>query len=71
MSSEDIIKKAYYDPDTGFIGMDKLYRKLKPQGITRFQIKTFVENKKYIKEIRKRHKNKHLLYLDFLDKNIK
>ena len=31
-NSDDKIKKAYYDPGSGFVGIDKLYRKLKNDG---------------------------------------
>ena len=38
------IYNAYYDPKTGFQSVDKLYRKLEDKGITRNQIKDFINN---------------------------
>ena len=35
---EDLIKRAYYDTKTGFISSNKLYQKLKLQGVTLKQI---------------------------------
>ena len=38
------IRRMYYDPKNGYIGADKLFHKLKYQGITRNEIKTFIKN---------------------------
>lgn len=42
--SENIIRQAYYDPLTGFSGVDKLFNKLKSQGITKTQITNFLKS---------------------------
>ncbi len=42
MNKEDIIKKAYYDPEEGFVGITKLHYKLKSQGISLNDIKKFI-----------------------------
>ena len=41
---EDKIKEAYYNPTTGLISANKLYQKLKEQGITLKQIKEFIRS---------------------------
>ena len=40
---EDKIKEAYYNPDIGLISANKLYHKLKDQGITLKQIQEFIK----------------------------
>jgi hypothetical protein len=42
MSKEEIIKKAYYDTETGFVGINKLYEKLKGK-VTKKDIKNFLD----------------------------
>ena len=37
------IREAYYDPKMGLVSMDRLYRKLRSQGITRKQLKEFFD----------------------------
>ena len=49
------IYNAYYDPKTGFQSVEKLYRKLKDKGITRKQIKDFINNQ----EVYQLHKQQH------------
>ena len=41
--SEELIRKTYYDPETGFTGVDKLYRILKSKGVTKKQIQDFLK----------------------------
>src|SRR5690348_11280877 len=36
---DEIIRKSFYDPEIGFQGTDKLFDKLKEQGITRKEIR--------------------------------
>lgn len=55
--AEKIIRKAYYDPSTGFSGVDKLYQKLKSKGITRKQIKEFI-NKQEVYQTTKKNTGK-------------
>ena len=50
-----MIYNAYYDPKTGFQSGEKLYRKLKDKGITRNQIKDFINNQ----EVHQLHKQQH------------
>jgi hypothetical protein len=40
---EQVIKDKYYDPLTGFVGVDKLYHKLKRRGFTRKEIQDFLD----------------------------
>ena len=37
------IRQAYYDPKMGLVSGDRLYRKLRSQGITRKDITNFLE----------------------------
>ena len=37
------IHQAYYDPKVGLVSGDRLYRKLRSQGITRKDITNFLE----------------------------
>lgn len=46
MNKEEIIRKYYYDPEVGFSGIDKLYYKLKNQGINRHDIINFLKKQK-------------------------
>jgi len=55
--SQDIVRKAYYNPDEGFVGIDKLYRKLKPQGVTRADIITFLK-KQEVYQVNKKNNRK-------------
>jgi len=54
MSNIDIIKETYYNPLTGFIGIEKLYKRLKKKGydITRDTIEDFL-NKQYTNQVNK------------------
>ena len=45
----------YYDPKTGFQSIEKLYRKLKYKGITRNQIKYFIN----VQDVHQLHKQQH------------
>lgn len=38
-----LIKDTYYDPDSGYVGADKLYHRLKSKGVKRSEIKAFLE----------------------------
>jgi transposase-like protein len=53
MNSQDIIRDAYYDPSIGFIGANALYKKLKNQGITMKDIKTFMKNQEVVQRNKK------------------
>jgi hypothetical protein len=50
MSNEDIIRKVYYDPNTGFSGIEKTYQTLKKMGsnIKREEIKKFLEKQEVV-----------------------
>ena len=52
-----IIREAYYNPKTGFIGADKLYQKLKKQKITKKQIVAFLKNQEVV-QINKKDRTK-------------
>ncbi len=43
-SNEEIIRNVFYSPETGFGGIEKIYRTLKKQGhkISRTEIKQFI-----------------------------
>ena len=43
MDNEKLLHETYYNPTTGLISANKLYQKLKDQGITLKQIKDFLE----------------------------
>ncbi|MDR3550280.1 MAG: hypothetical protein P4L31_02620, partial [Candidatus Babeliales bacterium] len=44
MNHTEVIRDAYYNPETGFVGVDKLYHKLKPQGIQKKEITAFLKS---------------------------
>jgi hypothetical protein len=46
------IKDIYYDPEQGFVGIDKIYRKLKEKGIkaTRNQISEVIKKQEVLSE---------------------
>ena len=52
-----IIRQAYYNPKTGFIGADKLYQKLKKQKVTKKQIVAFLKNQEVV-QINKKDRTK-------------
>lgn len=58
MSIEEIIKKSYFDPSTGYAGANKLYEKLKKEhkGITRKKIQE-VLNKQEVVQLNKKEKS--------------
>ena len=49
---EQLIKDTYYNPKTGYIGINKLYNKLKNKGITKTEIKK-VLSKQYVYQLDK------------------
>ncbi|MDR3594723.1 DDE-type integrase/transposase/recombinase [Clostridium sp.] len=52
-NKQDTIKELYYSPSEGFIGADALYKKLKPQGITMKDIKTFLDKQSVVQRNKK------------------
>lgn len=60
--SEDIIRKTYYNPDEGFVGIDKLYRKLKSSGVTKDEIKAFLK-KQEVYQVNKKNNKKSASWL--------
>lgn len=48
-----IIRDAFYSPETGFVGVDKLYAILKPQGIKRAEIKEWMQSQEVVQRNRK------------------
>ena len=40
--TDAILQKVYYDPKIGLVSEDRLYKKLKSQGITRKQVSEFL-----------------------------
>ena len=52
-TKDKLIELAYYNPITGFVGADKLYHKLKSQGITRKDILHFLKRQEIVQITRK------------------
>ena len=52
-AKDKLIELAYYNPLTGFVGTDKLYHKLKSQGITRKDILHFLKRQEIVQITRK------------------
>ena len=46
----DQLHQAFYDPEKGYVGAEKLYSRLKHTGVTFKQVKTFCASKKQYKE---------------------
>ena len=40
--TDAILQKVYYDPKIGLVSADRLYKKLKSQGITRKQVLSLI-----------------------------
>ena len=57
MSKDNIIKQAYYDPNIGFVGINKLHQKLKSSGISINDIKKFIA-KQEVYQINKKNNQK-------------
>jgi len=60
MSNEDIIRKVYYDPNTGFGGIEKTYQKLKKIGsnIKRSEIQKFLKKQEVVQVNQKNYGQK-------------
>ena len=58
MSKDLIIREAYYNPEYGLTGIEDLYNKLKSQGITKTQIKNFL-NKQESYQLHKKPRRIH------------
>jgi hypothetical protein len=56
-AKEEIIRKAYYDPEVGYLGLQKLFHKLKDQGISKFRIRQFLAKQEVYQKTKKRYKN--------------
>lgn len=56
---ENIIREAYYDPLVGFVGMNKLYHKLKSYGITREQINDFLQKQEVYQTTKKNNQSRN------------
>jgi len=54
---DKLIKDAYYNPDTGYVGAQKLYEKLKKEGVTLPQVKRFLKNQEVVQLTKKNHQN--------------
>lgn len=54
---DDIIRKAYYNPEEGYVGIDKLYRKLKSKGVTREDITSFLKRQE-VYQVNKKNNRK-------------
>jgi len=56
MTNQDLLKEIYFDTKTGFISLDKLYKKVKSKGILKKEVKQFydsLEVKQIYKPIKK------------------
>ena len=58
MSKDLIIRETYYNPEYGLTGIEELYNKLKSQGITKTQIKNFL-NKQESYQLHKKPRRIH------------
>lgn len=84
MNKEAIIKQAYYDPEIGFSGINKLYHKLKSQGISINDIKKFISKQEVYQQNKKNNEKGNsfipryplqefqvdLIYLDYPNLNL-
>ena len=52
--AEEIIREAYYDPEQGYLGIDKLFHKLKDQGISKYRIRKFLAKQEVYQTTKKR-----------------
>src|SRR5690349_12958624 len=59
-SNEEIIKEYYYNPKTGFKGIDATYQDLKSQGITKDEIKRFLEKQETAQIYKQQEKPKFI-----------
>ena len=48
MEVNKILQQAYYDPSTGLISAQKLYQKLKVQGVTLKQVQDFLKKQEVV-----------------------
>ena len=48
-----LIRDAYYNPETGYVGARKLHRRLKKQGVTLREIQSFLKNQEVVQVNRK------------------
>lgn len=53
-NTEDKIRSLYYNPESGFVGVEKLYRKLKTEGVSRKDIQKFL-NKQQVYQVNKKN----------------
>ena len=60
--ASDIIKKHYYNPETGFSGIDKIFRKLKPQGVTRNDVVKFLKSQQ-VYQVNKKNNRKQASFI--------
>ena len=64
MSKENIIRELYYNPETGFSGIEKLFQKLKTRGITRQEIAKFLRKQEvYQRNIKVNYKRNSFIPL--------
>jgi len=63
MSVDDIIRKAYYNPSEGFVGREKLYRKLRPHRISRSDIAKFLVRQEVYQTSRRTIRDKAVSFL--------
>lgn len=56
MTTEDKIRQIYYNPESGFVGVEKLFRKLKSEGVNRKDILKFLKKQEVYQVNRKNNK---------------
>jgi hypothetical protein len=54
---EKIIRDAYYDPEIGYLGINKLFEKLKDQGISKYRITKFLAKQEVYQKTKKTKKS--------------
>jgi hypothetical protein len=58
IKKEELIKRFFYNPESGYIGINKLYYKLKDKGITKADIKKVLEKQEVV-QVNKKNVGKH------------
>lgn len=53
-SKLQLIKDAFYDPETGYVGAQKLHRRLKKHGVTHKEVQAFLSEQEVVQVNRKR-----------------
>lgn len=55
MSHTELIKKSYYNTETGLVGSEKLYHRLKDKGVTKAEIDEFMKKQQISQTMKQKH----------------